>query len=134
MNVKTHVMSIICLSLFVAPLSLRAQDAYPSESSLTTAAEVLQLVVTFYKGIGDSDVEMPNLPLPVTHGKVWWTTAAAYENWEVEVHRITGHARLLRRENDGRWYRYAWGGRSAIMRLFNRMKTELEKRKKSENR
>ncbi len=52
----------------------------------------------------------PNLVLPTLGGQGLWTDHATRAGWRMQVHALTGHARLLDPAN----HRRAWGPRAAV--------------------
>tara|TARA_R110000868_G_scaffold1276_2_gene9953 strand:- start:4509 stop:5366 length:858 start_codon:yes stop_codon:yes gene_type:complete len=57
-----------------------------------------------------------NIVLPTLGGQGVWTDQATRSGWRVQVHALTGHARLLDRTNRRR----AWGSRAAVETVFQR--------------
>ena len=90
---------------------------------VTVTISLSKSLISAYALVGKSDIEMPNLPMPVTNAHMWWNTLDSYEGWELQEHIITGHCRIL----DDTDYRRAWGGKEPMIKLFNQMKIEYEK-------
>ena len=57
----------------------------------------------------NENLNMPNIPLPVMDGEVFWQVLAETGRYKLEQNHITKHARLLEIK-DGTAYRIAWGG------------------------
>ena len=90
---------------------------------ITVAISAAKAFYSAYALVGKSDIEMPNVPLPVTNAHMWWNTLDTCADWELQEHIITGHCRII----DDKDYRRAWGGKEPLSKLFKQMKTEYEK-------
>tara|TARA_R110000868_G_scaffold56546_4_gene174993 strand:- start:23422 stop:24363 length:942 start_codon:yes stop_codon:yes gene_type:complete len=65
-----------------------------------------------------------NLVLPTLGGQGLWTDHATRAGWRLQVHALTGHARLLDTTNRRR----AWGSRAAVSSaLFNQAPTATQR-------
>ena len=65
-------------------------------------------------------LSMPNLKLKVINEHKWWNVLDSYNGWELQVHKITRHCRIIDDQN----YRRAWGGKDAMKELFKQIKEE----------
>ena len=74
---------------------------------ITVTVSVSKALISAYALVGNSDISMPNAPLPVTNAHMWWNTLDSCADWELQEHIITGHCRII----DDIDYRRAWGGK-----------------------
>lgn len=58
--------------------------------------------------------DMPNVKMPTMGGRYFWTTAEENDKYKLQVHKITGHARIL----DDRNRRIAWGAADVMKEKF----------------
>lgn len=63
--------------------------------------------------------DMPNIKMPTMGGEVFWDTKKTSDDYKLQVHRITGHARIL----DSDDYRVAWGDYNTMLKKFKILNT-----------
>lgn len=54
--------------------------------------------------------------------KLWWTVKDAYEGWELQKHKVTGHYRIL----DNNHERKCWGKAAKVRPIFNDVKRQIK--------
>ena len=64
-----------------------------------------------------SSGSMPNIPLPVIDGGVFWNTIGAAGGYKLEKYMFTQHCRILNRDS----VRIAWGSEQAMERMFRQI-------------
>ena len=62
-------------------------------------------------------LSMPNIPLSTMGGEVFWNNLAEFNGWRLQKNMFTGHCRILDPDD----VRRAWGGMSAMDRIFERI-------------
>lgn len=67
--------------------------------------------------IFESELSLPNIPWKVYNGKVFWTTLAEYNGWELQQNMFSKHARLL--NPDG--IKVAWGTVNGMKKALDRI-------------
>ena len=68
--------------------------------------------------LGD-ELDLPNAYFPTMGGTIWWRDLARANGWRIQQNSITHHCRIL----DDDDCRVAWGGESAMFRLFEKIST-----------
>lgn len=71
----------------------------------------------------DSELSMPNIPLPVVDGGVFWQTLGECNGWKLQQNTVTKSARILNSDN----VRIAWGTINGMEKALDRMIEYLQK-------
>lgn len=69
----------------------------------------------------DSELSLPNIPMPTMGGTVFWNDIVEYGGWRLQQNMITHHARILTSDDT----RIAWGTINGMKRAMDRMVASL---------
>lgn len=75
--------------------------------------------------IFEEELSMPNLPVHVVDGEVFWQTLAECDGWKLQQNMMFRQARILNREG----VRIAWGTVNGMEKTLDRMVNLLHKYK-----
>lgn len=70
--------------------------------------------------IAENLPKMPNVKSPVMNKGICWETKKNTGKYSLQENKITGHCRIVETEK-GQSNRGAWGGKSAMEELFDKM-------------
>lgn len=65
----------------------------------------------------NSELCMPNIPMPTLGGHTFWITLASWKGYKLQQNQITHHARIL----DSKDVRIAWGTVNGMRMTLERM-------------
>lgn len=74
------------------------------------------LALKVFLDLLNSEVSLPNIPLPTMGGHVFWTTLCESHGWKVQQNMISQHARILKADDT----RIAWGTIGGMVHAFER--------------
>ena len=64
-----------------------------------------------------TEIAMPNIPLPVIDGGVFWIDVVERNGWKLQQNTFSRHARIIRTEDN---VRIAWGTLNGMIRSIKR--------------
>lgn len=70
-----------------------------------------------------SQLSLPNIPMPVLDGGVFWSTIASWNGLRLQQHHLSRHARILDQDN----VRIAWGTVNGMEMVLDRLARFQEK-------
>lgn len=65
----------------------------------------------------ESELSLPNIPLPTMGGKIFWITLAEHKGYRLQQNHVTKHARILDADNK----RIAWGTINGMIKVLDRV-------------
>ena len=65
----------------------------------------------------NSELCMPNIPMPTLGGHTFWITLTSWKGYKLQQNQITNHARIL----DSKDVRIAWGNVNGMRMTLERM-------------
>ena len=69
----------------------------------------------------DSEISLPNVPLPTMGGQVMWDTLAEANGWRLQQNELTKHCRILDPED----VRRAWGTKKGMMKALETLQNSI---------
>ena len=69
----------------------------------------------------DSEISLPNAPLPTMGGQVMWDTLAEANGWRLQQNELTKHCRILDPDD----VRRAWGTKKGMMKALETLQNSI---------
>ena len=69
----------------------------------------------------DSEISLPNVPLPTLGGQIVWDTLAESNGWRLQQNELTKHCRILDPDD----VRRAWGTKEGMMKALETLQNSV---------
>ena len=92
--------------------------------NLVSALAALSAAPTLVRQLNeilDSEISLPNVPLPTMGGQMVWDTLAEANGWRLQQNELTKHCRILDPDD----VRRAWGTKNGMMKALETLQNSI---------
>ena len=92
--------------------------------NLVSALAALSAAPTLVRQLNeilDSEISLPNVPLPTMGGQMVWDTLAEANGWRLQQNELTKHCRILDPDD----VRRAWGTKKGMMKALETLQNSI---------
>ena len=89
--------------------------------SVLAALSAAPTLVRQLNEILDSEISLPNVPLPTMGGQMVWDTLAEANGWRLQQNELTKHCRILDPDD----VRRAWGTKKGMMKALETLQNSI---------
>ena len=86
-----------------------------------TAISMTPTLIKKVNEVLDSEVSLPNIPLPTMGGQMVWDTLAEANGWRLQQNELTKHCRILDPDD----VRRAWGTKKGMMKALETLQNSI---------